>query len=88
MPVFNKLTRRVREFPTRTAAQIVRADYRSAPRARKIQRNVSDQLLKIDRRHGISYRDAERLAKAAGLMVELGGEQGYATGFQYALSLR
>jgi hypothetical protein len=86
--VFNKLTKRVREFPTRTAAQIVRADYRATPLARKIQRNISNQLTKIDRRHGISYRDAEKLAEAAELMVELGGEPGYATGFQYALSLR
>jgi hypothetical protein len=85
---FNKLTRRVREFPTRSAAQIVRADYRSAPIARRIERNVSNQLTKIDRRHGITYRDAEKLADAAELMVELGGEPGYATGFQYALSLR
>lgn len=86
--VFNKLTKRVREFPTRTAAQIVRADYRATPLARKIERNISDQLTKIDRRHGITYRDAEKLADAAELMVDLGGEQGYATGFQYALSLR
>jgi hypothetical protein len=86
--VFNKLTKRVREFPTRTAAQIVRADYRATPLARKIQRNISDQLTKIDRRHGITYRDAEKLADAAELMVDLGGEPGYATGFQYALSLR
>jgi hypothetical protein len=86
--VFNRLTGRVREFPTRTAAQIVRADYRSAPLARKIERHVSDQLRRIDRRHGITYRDAETLADAAKLMVELGGEPGYATGFQYALSLR
>jgi hypothetical protein len=86
--VFNKLTKRVREFPTRTAAQIVRADYRATPLARKIERNVSDQLTRIDRRHGITYRDAEKLADAAELMVDLGGEPGYATGFQYALSLR
>jgi hypothetical protein len=86
--VFNKLTKRVREFPTRTAAQIVRADYRATPLARKIERNISDQLIKIDRRHGITYRDAEKLADAAELMVDLGGEPGYATGFQYALSLR
>ncbi|HEU0019053.1 MAG TPA: hypothetical protein VFQ14_02055 [Thermoleophilaceae bacterium] len=86
--VFNKLTKRVREFPTRTAAQIVRADYRSAPLARKIERNISDQLTRLDRRHGIDYRDAETLADAAELMVERGGEPGYATGFQYALSLR
>jgi hypothetical protein len=78
----------VREFPTRTAAQIVRADYRAAPIARKIERHVSGQLTKIDRRAGISYRDAETLADAAELMVELGGQPGYATGFQYALSLR
>jgi hypothetical protein len=56
--------------------------------ARKIERHESDQLRAIDRRHGISYRDAETLATAAELMVELGGEPGYATGFQYALSLR
>lgn len=86
--VFNKLTKRVREYPTRTAAQIVRADYRAAPIARRIERHISDQLRKIDRRHGISYRDAETLAEAAELMVEFGGEPGYATGFQYALSLR
>jgi hypothetical protein len=86
--VFNKLAKRVREFPTRSAEQIVRADYRATPIARKIERNVSDQLEKIDRRHGISYRDAEILADAAKVMVDLGGEPGYATGFQYALSLR
>jgi len=86
--VFNKLTKRVREFPTRTAAQIVRADYRATPLARKIQRNISDQLTRTERRHGITYRDAEKLADAAELMVDLGGEPGYATGFQYALSLR
>lgn len=86
--LFNKLTKRVREFPTKTAAQIVRADYRAAPIARKIERHVSGQLASIDRRAGISHRDAETLADAAELMVELGGQQGYATGFQYALSLR
>lgn len=86
--VFDKLTRRIREFPTRTAAQIVRADYRAAPLARKIERHISNQLGKIDRRHGISHRDAETLAAAAALMVELGGQPGHATGFQYALSLR
>jgi hypothetical protein len=86
--LFNKLTKRVREFPTKTAAQIVRADYRAAPIARKIERHISGQLASIDRRAGITHRDAETLAEAAELMVELGGEQGYATGFQYALSLR
>lgn len=86
--LFNKLTKRVREFPTRTAAQIVRADYRAAPIARRIERHISGQLASIDRRAGISYRDAETLADAAELMVELGGQPGYATGFQYALSLR
>lgn len=86
--VFNRLTKRVREFPTRTAAQIVRADYRATPLARKIERNVSNQLAKIDRKHGITYRDADTLGDAAELMVELGGNPGYATGFQYALSLR
>lgn len=86
--VFNKLTKRVREFPTRTAAQIVRADYRSAPIARKIERHISNGLSAIDRRHGISYRDAETLADAAETIVALGGEPGHATGFQYALSLR
>jgi hypothetical protein len=86
--VFNRLTKRVREFPTRSAAQIVRADYRSAPIARKIERHLSNQLAKVDRRHGISHRDAETLADAADLMVELGGEPGTATGFRYALSLR
>ncbi len=85
---FNKLTKRVRDFPTRTAAEIVRADYRSAPIARRIERHISDQLRKIDRRHGVTYRDADTLADAAKRMVELGGEPGYATGFQYALSLR
>lgn len=86
--VFDRLTRRVREFPTRTAAQIIRADYRAAPLARRIERHVSNQVSRIERRHGVSYRDAETLADAAELIVELGGEPGYATGFQYALSLR
>jgi hypothetical protein len=86
--VFDKLTSRVREFPTRTAAQIVRADYRAAPIARKIERHVSDALRAVDRRNGITYRDATTLQKAAELMVSLGGNPGYATGFQYALSLR
>ncbi len=86
--VFNKLTSRVREFPTRTAAQIVRADYRTAPIARRIQLNIANQLRAIDRRHGISYRDVDTLADAAQTIVDLGGNPGYATGFQYALSLR
>lgn len=86
--VFNKLTTRVREFPTRSAAQIVRADYRATPIARKIERHISNQLKAIDRRNRISYRDAETLADAAAVMVDLGSNQGYATGFQYALSLR
>jgi hypothetical protein len=85
---FNKLTKRVRDFPTRTAAEIVRADYRSAPIARRIERHISNQLRAIDRRHGVTHRDADTLADAAERMVELGGEPGYATGFQYALSLR
>jgi hypothetical protein len=85
---FNKLTSRIREFPTRTAAQIVRADYRTAPIARRIQLNVASQLRKIDRRHGISYRDVDTLADAAQAIVDLGGNPGHATGFQYALSLR
>ena len=86
--VFNKLVKRVREFPTRSAAQIVRADYRAAPLARKIERHISNQLSRIDRRHGISHRDAETLADAGELLLDLGGEPGSATGFQYALSLR
>lgn len=85
---FNKLTKRVRDFPTRTPAEIIRADYRSAPIARRIERHLSNQLRKIDRRHGVTHRDADTLADAAERMVELGGEPGYATGFQYALSLR
>jgi hypothetical protein len=86
--LFNRLTARVREFPTRTAAQIVRADYRATPVARGIERNISNRLATIDRRHGITYRDADTLGDAAERMVELGGDAGYATGFQYALSLR
>lgn len=86
--VFNKLTRRVREFPTRSAAQIVRADYRAAPLARKVERNISNQVTRIGRRQGVTDRDADTLAAAAETLVELGGEPGYATGFQYALSLR
>jgi hypothetical protein len=86
--VFNRVAKLAREFPTRTAAQIVRADYRAAPRARKIERHVSNQLRAIDRRHGISWHDVVTLEKAAELMVQLGGNAGYATAFQYALSLR
>jgi hypothetical protein len=86
--VFNKLTARVREFPTRTAEQIVRADYRAAPIGRAIERHVSNQLRAIDRRHGISWRDVITLEQAGDTMVELGSEPGYGIGFQYALSLR
>jgi hypothetical protein len=86
--VFNRLTKRAREFPTKTAAQIVRADYRAAPIARRIERNISSQLSAIDRRHGISWKDVVTLEKAAELMIQLGGNPGYATAFQYALSLR
>jgi hypothetical protein len=86
--VFNKLTSKVREFPTRTAAQIVRVDYLATRVSRRIERHVANQLRAIDRRSGISYRDVDTLADAADLMVELGGNPGYAVGFQYALSLR
>ena len=86
--VFNTLTARVREFPTRTADQIVRADYRAAPIARAIERHVSDQLRAVDRRHGITWRDVQTLDEAADAMVSLGSDPGFALGFQYALSLR
>jgi hypothetical protein len=86
--VFNRLARRVREFPTRTAAQVVRVDYRATPLARAIERHVANRLRAIDRRHGISYGDVGTLERAAKAIVALGGEPGYATGFQYALSLR
>jgi hypothetical protein len=86
--VFNRLTARVREFPTRNAAEIVRVDYRSTRVARKIERHVSNGLAAIDRRHGISYRDALTLEDAAQQMVAAGGSPGAALGFQYALSLR
>lgn len=86
--VFNRLTARVREFPTRNAAEIVRVDYRSTRIARTIERHISKQLAAIDRRHGISYRDALTLEDAAQQMVAAGGSPGAALGFQYALSLR
>jgi hypothetical protein len=86
--VFNRLTGRVREFPTGNAAEIVRADYRATPVARKIERHVSNELAAIDRRHGISYRDALTLEAAAEQMIAAGGSPGAALGFQYALSLR
>lgn len=86
--VFDRLTARVREFPTRSAAEIVRADYRATPVARKVERHISSQLAAIDRRHGISYRDALTLEDAAEQMVAAGGSPGAALGFQYALSLR
>ena len=86
--VFNRALRVVRDFPTRTPQEIVRADYRVSPRARRIERHVSNQLKRIDRRSGIGHRDADTLADAAQRMVALGGSAGYATAFQYALSLR
>ncbi|MEX1140786.1 MAG: hypothetical protein WD399_04160 [Thermoleophilaceae bacterium] len=85
---FNRVARRIRELPTRTPRQIIRADYRSGPLARRVERHISNQLHRIDRRHGIGYRDAETLSQAADRIVALGGSAGYATGFQYALSLR
>lgn len=86
--VFDRLAARVREFPTRNAAEIVRVDYRSTRVARRIERHISNQLAAIDRRHGISYRDALTLEDAAEQMVASGGSPGAALGFQYALSLR
>jgi hypothetical protein len=86
--VFNRLASRVREFPTRTAEQIVRADYRAAPIARAIERHVSNRLRAIDRRHGISWRDVLTLERAGDAMVAMGSEPGNGVGFQYALSLR
>lgn len=86
--VFNRALRVVRDFPTRTPQEIVRADYRVSPRARRIERHVSNQVKRIDRRSGIGHRDADTLADAAQRMVALGGSAGYATAFQYALSLR
>lgn len=86
--VFNRLTSAVREFPTRRAAQIVRADYRATPIARRIERHIASQLAAIDRRRGISHRDVRTLQDAADEMVDAGGSPGAALGFQYALSLR
>jgi hypothetical protein len=86
--VFNRLAKRVREFPTRSARDVIRADYRAAPLARRIERHVSNHLRRIDRRNGISWRDVQTLDQAADTIVALGSEHGYAVGFQYALSLR
>lgn len=86
--VFNRVTKRIRELPTRTPRQIIRADYRSGPLARRVERHISKQLRRIDRRHGIGHRDVDTLAAAGERLVGLGGGSGYAAGFQYALSLR
>ena len=37
---------------------------------------------------GVTDRDARTLEQAAGAMVDLGGNAGYANGFRYAMSLR
>lgn len=86
--VFNRLTAGVREFPTRTPEQIIRVDYKAPPIARRIERHISRQVEAAERRSGLSDRDAETLERAAGLMVALGANPGYATAFRYALSLR
>lgn len=86
--VFNRIAKRIRELPTRTPRQIIRADYRSGPLARRVERHISKQLKRIDRRHGIGHRDVDTLAAAGERLVALGGGSGYAAGFQYALSLR
>jgi hypothetical protein len=86
--VFNRVLRRAREFPTRTAREVVRADYRSGPVARRIERHVDRRLRRIDRRHRIGDRDLFTLERAAALIEARGGSPGLATAFRYGLSLR
>lgn len=86
--VFNRVVRGAREFPTRTASEIVRADYRSGPVARRIERHIQRQLDRIDRRHRIADRDLDTLERAAELIEARGGSAGLATAFRYGLSLR
>jgi hypothetical protein len=86
--VFNRLTAKVREFPTRTPEQIIRVDYKAPPIAGRIERHISKQVVAAERRSRVSDRDAETLERAAGLMIGHGANPGYATAFRYALSLR
>ena len=56
--------------------------------ARTIERHISSRLASLDRRHGITHRDARTLQDAAEQMIAAGGSPGAALGLQYALSLR
>ncbi len=86
--VFNRLTAKVREFPTRTPEQIIRVDYKAPPIATRIEKHISKQVDAAEWRSRVSDGDAATLERAAGLMVGLGANPGYATAFRYALSLR
>ena len=79
---FEKLLRRVRQFP-----ENVRADYLAGDIYNKMVRFVSDSRRKAAARHFGSREDAA-LRAARTQLVALGGNEGYATFFAFGHSLR
>jgi hypothetical protein len=79
---FNKLAKRAREFPPN-----VEADYKSGDIYNRMVRFVEDTRRKAARRHWGSRYDAA-LRSARDRLIELGGNDGYATFFSFGHSLR
>jgi hypothetical protein len=79
---FNKLAQRAREFPPN-----VEADYKSGDIYNRMVRFVEQTKRAAPRRHWGSRYDAA-LRAARDRLVELGGNEGYATFFSFGHSLR
>ncbi|MEA2361884.1 MAG: hypothetical protein QOD71_1029 [Thermoleophilaceae bacterium] len=79
---FNKLAKRAREFPPN-----VEADYKSGDIYSRMVRFVEDTKRTAARRHWGSRYDAA-LRAARDRLIELGGNEGYATFFSFGHSLR
>jgi hypothetical protein len=79
---FNKLAQRARQFPPN-----VEADYKSGDIYNRMVRFVEDTKRAAARRHWGSRYDAA-LKAARDRLIELGGNEGYATFFAFGHSLR
>ena len=79
---FNKLAGRARQFPPN-----VEADYKSGDIYNRMVRYVEDAKRAAARRHWGSRYDAA-LRAARDRLIELGGNEGYATFFAFGHSLR
>jgi hypothetical protein len=79
---FNKLAKRARQFPPN-----VEADYKAGDIYNRMVRFVEDTKRAAARRHWGSRYDAA-LRAARDRLIELGGNEGYATFFAFGHSLR